>query len=386
MKKYWKLATLAITIVLLLSVHYIQSVRATSEFLTLKFNTIRGDESLVQNTKFYGHYNESPVYMPATASLQGETTALQGLYVYEFFETFTPADLKPYVESYRSFMRGKVHNPVQFYEDNNRLLYVNTKGVDYKQQTNTITFEVAALSKKDSKELSFNVTTPSKHPFRWAVVEEVQVIDGNIYVILYTSLQNSNSLHLFIIDEAQQKVIDHQPIVDIQGDDTTFYTVQLLNDQSLASMTNFAYYTQLSTHLNEENSMNSTFELYYYDLQTKRSTPINMPEALQKNLNYITNTNDALYIVTFNDKDMLDLHTYTYADAQWTALQLEDSLARSNIFTYAIDDLLYITSGHDEHLLHIYNTKTGKLLYKGELTNNANNRPFYFQVDKISNK
>ena len=386
MKKYWKLFILVLFTFSLLGIHYVQAGREMSDYLTLSLKTIHGDESVVQNRTFYGSYNQSSLYTFATVKLEGYTTPINSLF--GMYGSYFSPEIEPLVNQYRSFMRGKIYHPGYYYEDEERLLYVDIpeKNSSHKS-SQPITFNVSSLTKSNGKQLKYTATTTQT--FNYAHVEEVQFVDGYIKVIVSARKGNQNSiLYVFTIDETKRTVIENMPLMTSKpGEDQTFHF--MYNDYSYTPKTNFLYgssldYINFTVDSSNQGESERDFKLYKMDLKTMINEQIDVPEAVRNNnsITTITTTNDATHFVVHSENE-LELYSYHFNNNEWTHIELEMSGGMSAVEAFVVNDVLYFT--HEDagkNLVDAYNVATGKRLYRGEVASKSG-APFYFRMSSV---
>lgn len=386
MKKYWKLFMLGIFTFSLLSIHYVQAARETSDYLTLHLETVRGDESVVQNRTFYGFYSKPSFYTSATVTLEGYTTPYKGRYVYGMFGSYLPLEMKPLIEQYRSFMRGKMYEPMYYYEDDKRLLYVEVSNKGKYSSEQPINFNISSLTKRDGTQQGYTAITLQSFPFNHVFVEEVQLVDGYIKVVVrgYGSGRNGQ-LYVFTIDETKRTVIDYKQLTTSElGEDYILH--QMYTDYSFAPQTNFLYGSS-SDHVEVTPSQGrgvKDFKLYKIDLKTMATAPIDVPEAVRINTSNTTATNDATHFVVY-DENKLELYSYHFDNDKWTHVELESNFELlAPIQVFVVDDVLYIAfDGEGKSQLYAYDLATGKELYKGDIKSESD-APFYFSVTSVN--
>ncbi len=386
MKKYWKLFMLAIFTFSLLGIHYVQAARETSDYLTLRLETVRGDESVVQNRTFYGSYISASLYTPATVTLEGYKTPFKGRHVYQMFGTYMSSKMEPLIKQYSSFMRGKIYESRYYYEDDKRLLYVegSTQGKSTSEQP--ITFNISSLTKRDKTQLDYTAITQQSFPFRYVEVEEVQLVDGYIKVIASVYGKNLNSkMYVFTIDETKRAVIDYKPLMTFEpGEDYTVY--QMYADYSFSPQTNFIYGNYIEaksdSSITQDESI-TDLKLYKIDLKTMANAPIDVPEEVRTvgNLPGATN-NDATYFVVPGE-NALELYSYHFDNNEWTRIELENSFGLASIHISLADDVLYITpEGIEKSSIYAYDLATGKEMYKGDIKSESG-APFHFSLTSV---
>lgn len=383
MKKYWKLIMLALFAFSLLGIHYVQGAREMNESLTLHLETVSGDESVVQDRTFYGYYSQSYFNALAAVTLEDNKTPVKGLF--GTYDSYSP-EMQPLLKQYHSFMRGKLFNPIYYYEDEERLLYVDIPTNNSRNATEPVTFNVSMLNKRDDSTSDFIATTVQSFPFDYVHVEKVQFVDGYIKVIVSArAVEDASALYVFTIDEKKHTVIGNMPLMTANpGEDYVFH---FMYDRYLfAPQTNFLYgssteYIDLTPGgMDDENRRNQDFKLYKMDLKTMINEPIDVPEALQRTSSITVATNEATYFVKEN-LNTIDLYLYHFDNSEWKHVELERSVSASDAFV--VNDVLYITSTDvGESSINAFDIASGKHLYSGKITN-ENDEPFYFSVSSV---
>ena len=395
MKKYWKLFMLCIFTFSLLSIHYVQAARETSDYLTLRLKTISGDESVVAERTFYGSYSQSRIYQSAVVKQNGAKTALNGLYVYELLFPYLPIEMQPITEQYRSFMRGKIVHPVFYYEDEQRLLYVDIPTKDSRTSPMPITFYISSLTKEEGKQVDYTAKTLQSFPFTYVSVEEVQLVDGNIKVLANAFEAGRGSMmYVFTIDEKTRTVMEYNPLTTSEVDED-YILYRKYADYS--PQTNFLYGSASYGDKVVEATPNSAttqdgsikdFKLFKIDLNTMATAAIDVPEAVRYNSSNSAATNDATHFVVNGENNALQLYSYHFDNDEWTHIELESSfdVKFSQVNVFVVDDVLYISHENYEDSLRsfvdAYDVTSGKQLYRGEIISKSD-EPFYFRMSSM---
>lgn len=384
MKKYWKLIMLALFAFSLLGIHYVQGAREMNDYLTLSLETIRGDESVVQDRTFYGYYSQSYFDTLATVTLEGYKTPFKSLFGMN--DSYSP-EMQDLLKQYHSFMRGKIYDPIYYYEDEERLLYVEVPMNNRHIATKPITFNVSMLNKRDGKTSDFKAITGQSFPFDYVHVEKVQFVDGYIKVIVSARAEDDDSvLYVITIDETKREVIEYTPLMMTNpGEDYVFHF--MYNDYLFAPQTNFLYgssseYIDLTPGgMYDKEISEMDFKLYKINIKTMINEPIDVPEALQRTPSITVATNEATHFVIEN-LYTTELYSYYFDDNEWKHVELESRVAVEDAFV--VNDVLYITNEDDtgKTLIDAFDVVTGKHLYSGKITS-KNDEPFDFRMSSV---
>ena len=395
MKKYWKLFMLGIFTFSLLGIHYVQAARETSDYLTLGLKTIHGDETVVAERTFYGYYNQSPIFQSAIMKLNGATTALNGLYVYDVLFPYIPIEMKPLTEQYRSFTRGKMVQPMFYYEDEQRLLYVDIPIKNNPTSPMPVTLHVSSLTKENGKQVDYTATTQQSFPFEYVYVEEVQFVDGYIKVVANAFEAGRGSmLYVFTIDDKTRTVKEYKPLTTTEEGEEQVGN-RLYKDYysftSQTKQTNFLYgsstdYVEATPNSATSDESAKDFKLYKLDLKTMETALIDVPEAVRNNSSISTATNDATHFVVYGENNMLELYSYHFDNDEWTHIELENSFDVASSQVFIVDEVLYVSyekyGDVDKSFVDAYDVTTGKQLYRGEVTSKSD-EPFNFNMSSM---
>lgn len=397
MKKYWKLFMLGIFTFSLLGIHYVQATRETNDYLTLGLKTIHGDESVVAERTFYGSYNQSNIYQSAIVKLNGARTALKGLYVYDLF-SYIPLEMEPLTEQYRSFTRGKMVQPMFYYEDEQRLLYVDIPIKNNPTSPMPVTLHVSSLNKVEGKQVDYTATTLQSLPFEYVYVEDVQFVDGYIKVVANAFEAGRGSmLYVFTIDDKTRTVKEYMPLTTTEEGEEQVGNRLYKDYYSFTSQTKQTKFLYGSASYGDEaveatpNSATSDesakdFKLYKLDLITMETAPIDVPEAVRNNSSTSTATNDATHFVVYGENNTLELYSYHFDNDEWTHIELENSFDSASSKVFVVDEVLYVPHERyeDEYksFVDAYDVTTGKQLYRGEITSKSD-EPFNFYMSSM---
>jgi hypothetical protein len=130
-------------------------------------------------------------------------------------------------------MRGKTSQVSSFFENNHILAYAD---VDYNigsLRSRDFKFDISVLSKVDGNIESFTVEIPDGEELEDVYVEDVQMVEDKLNLITQNITENNvdffDEKHIYTIDMANQKVINHEAIIQVpHGQEDKSIDVQLI--------------------------------------------------------------------------------------------------------------------------------------------------------------
>ena len=125
MKKYMKLISVAVMIVVIYTVFFISGKEMTASFPQIKFHHIEGDASLVESLAIFGSINTGNYFFDETFKYDKSGTTYEAdLPWLERLDGFSSEQMERLNKKYPSFMRGKDNYDSYFFESDEIVAYV----------------------------------------------------------------------------------------------------------------------------------------------------------------------------------------------------------------------------------------------------------------------
>ncbi|WP_047980962.1 hypothetical protein [Ornithinibacillus contaminans] len=414
LKRYWKLLSIVLVIVVVLATFYINSALASKQYPELVMKTISGDEAAVEGLTLLGDYSD-PTNLHGTfkVSLDGISYKEEQSYFKKIDPTtFTMDALTTLRDSYRNFMRGKQGDPALYFEDDSFVAYatIESKRNFTSVYQENFTFDITVLNKESEETTSLKINVPDQRNVSFMEVWDVQVIDGNLQVITrteaYRSQENETSLRMYIFDlEAEQLIgdetISNLSIADIEASNG-WYNIADLNNRDQIGKQKYLLFVEekfIESTVNEAEDMvsnqvkengeyvtqsvvNTTTErkVFVYDVEAKERTELELSEeikaAIQTDSFYSTATSsiyNGTALFTVLTETGLKVVGYDM-DTQAEVINQTFELPYEDVFNSTIrivDNRLYVVemSNNEQNPMNIYvgDIDSGELLYKGEI-------------------
>jgi hypothetical protein len=242
-KQFWKLITLIIVIVLVLVTYFVQTgLVVAGQYPEFVIKKVSGDESEIKNVEIYSDYYHGNQYTsPLIISNEGSLYFAEQSYFKKLESNFPPNEASKLKENYRSFMRGKWHNPASYFENDEFLAYVDLNSSTrvwntYYQQDYSLKVDV--LDKKTKVTNAFDIKIPGQDGSEYFDLLDVQMIDGSLKVVTRLQVyadggQEHSQVNVYTIDPSKKKLIgDETIVVGNKKNNKRLYTIDVLNDRS----------------------------------------------------------------------------------------------------------------------------------------------------------
>ncbi|WP_047983049.1 hypothetical protein [Ornithinibacillus californiensis] len=404
-KRFWKLITLTIVIIVVLIAYFIQtSLVVANQFPELELKTISGDESVIKNIQISGDYYDQSNYSSAVMVTDEGSTYREKLSYFEYLEaTFPPNEVASFKDEYRNFMRNKWMSPSSYFDNEEYLAYV---GVDVAtERFNTIYhhdyfFEVDVLNKTTNKSNAFKIKVPGQADYSDVQVMDVQLVNGELKVVTdigyYHNEQHVYELMVYTIDLSTNKITGDDTLLAVEnneeGDWDGWTDISLLNDYRDISEQKYLLLQKSENKKPESVSQESHNEdgvveagwgvtdraFFLYNLETEEFNPINLSDIHRNELlstdDVTGHMNDSHAYITYvieGKLKVLDIRLDDFSVGSdivfnWDELDISDATqVKMN------EDKIYVMERFknykDPAKVIVGDMATGDLLYEGEI-------------------
>lgn len=375
MKKYMRLfITFAFT-VLVIGILYIQHVVANYDAVMLK--TLAGNDVELRKVVLDLSVWKDDIYIPARL----ENGKIHISNQYSLWETITGAKLSPEIKNLikkeRNFMRGKVGNNENYFEDEEYLAYVNVHYITELRIENKGTPEqyeyyhhvpgliVDVLEKESDKRWSFPLELSDDEDISFINVEDVQLMAGVLKVLTRVSPYEEGEYYQFsTIDFTTGKIIATSKIEAPEEAEAIFFINNMKN------LKPEHYYLFSIPIVNEDMASEEVSEKYYlFDLETEEMTELSFdPELYGK---VVTAEDGEIYFA--NQQNGLEVTVYNIETEELKTLSFPD-VKDDEGFTYVRQDHgnYYIAKTNQRNTIRLFivEGESGEILYEGEISHN----------------
>ena len=375
MKKYMRLfITFAFT-VLVIGILYIQHVVANYDAVMLK--TLAGNDVELRKVVLDLSVWKDDINIPARL----ENGKIHISNQYSLWETITGAKLSPEIKNLikkeRNFMRGKVGNNENYFEDEEYLAYVNVHYITELRIENKGTPEqyeyyhhvpgliVDVLEKESDKRWSFPLELSDDEDISFINVEDVQLMAGVLKVLTRVSPYEEGEYYQFsTIDFTTGKIIATSKIEAPEEAEAIFFINNMKN------LKPEHYYLFSIPIVNEDMASEEVTEKYYlFDLETEEMTELSFdPELYGK---VVTAEDGEIYFA--NQQNGLEVTVYNIETEELKTLSFPD-VKDDEGFTYVRQDHgnYYIAKTNQRNTIRLFivEGESGEILYEGEISHN----------------
>lgn len=311
MKKYWKSIVILISIVLSLGTFYVNSALSAEDYPEYDIETLSGDPKEIESLVLDGTYMVSTFadYVNTDLKITSSGSTYNNPSFFDRIMSFYPAVIEELQEKHRSFMRGKHVIVNQYFEDNNFLAYANVDQKISSLGTNSFNFELSVLNKEADQVNSFELKVPDEGALHYILVEDVQLIAGKMYVITRNMIENKEEKHIYEIDVVDQKIIDHEAILQFSHSEQNVNShVLIIESNPLAANDQiFLVKTEDTVEEDIESSrvIDSNQEIYSYDLAEKEIETVNVPGLSLDENQLIYVEESTLYFTRMEEQELI---------------------------------------------------------------------------------
>lgn len=375
MKKYMRLfITFAFT-VLVIGILYIQHVVANYDAVMLK--TLAGNDVELRKVVLDLSIWKDDINIPARL----ENGKIHISNQYSLWETITGAKLSPEIKNLikkeRNFMRGKVGNNENYFEDEEYLAYVNVHYITELRIENKGTPEqyeyyhhvpgliVDVLEKESDKRWSFPLELSDDEDISFINVEDVQLMAGVLKVLTRVSPYEEGEYYQFsTIDFTTGKIIATSKIEAPEEAEAIFFINNMKN------LKPEHYYLFSIPIVNEDMASEEVTEKYYlFNLETEEMTELSFDPGLYGKV--VTAEDGEIYFA--NQQNGLEVTVYNIETEELKTLSFPD-VKDDEGFTYVRQDHgnYYIAKTNQRNTIRLFivEGESGEILYEGEISHN----------------
>lgn len=375
MKKYWKMISISLVIVMTISLYYIQIAIASKNDKLLTIETIRGSNEEIDHLIMEGDYIISNFYRRGVyISKEGTSNQINRSFIDSVISTYVPTMLQQYVKDHRNFMRGKdLNQPTKYNEDAVRLVYTTILN-DKVLKGDDLTLQIDILDRNTNGRSSFEVSKPAQSSYDWMYIRDVYVENGKIK-ILATSyvMKGGEELHLYTVDENNKELEQDLVIAKVMPRDNT--TIRIYNDTNSLQNENYYLYTVEPYDYYREGA-GVDLQMYIYNIGNDLIDEWTFPAKFKPYL-HRTITHGAYIYIPVPSAQGLELNRYNVEKMEWEEpfnFIYPRRASEEEIPTIQfIENKIYLVNRiSDENVLLIGDLNTGEVLYEGKIIGENN--------------
>lgn len=389
MKRYWKIGTLTLFIIVTLAGFFIKSNAAFSNHPEFVLQPYGENESLQDEVVIKAHYSESgsslfdQIMITEKGSTYNEDFSLSTRN-----EVFLEPEIKDLRKKYKSFMRGKVEYTENYTETDKLLAYATTDSeVNFADDT-TANLDIDVLEKESGHRRAFQLDLPCKERVNFSNVIAVQLIDDDeLKVVVHLSYyqpeteKDEEDYHVYSIDMNEEKILGDDTVVTTEVDDGTddlFIDVHIIEQANEEASGYLVFMNKTGKEVarpdGNHDYENEKSDFVSYDLKTGEYDTLELPDELGEgsDLMPVHVNGDHLLFYEMQDRE-LTLYDYNLSQQK---LEKERSF---NLPEDLQDDPFFKVQGghvfianpnqHDafDTPITVYKLETAGVLYEGTI-------------------
>lgn len=310
MKKYWKLTTLVLVIVVIFSAYYINNKDISKSFPQLRIHTLEGEEQAVNSLVINGDLSIGLYSMePFRITNDGITYLRDESFVTRLKGYYYSAEITRLQEKYRNFMRGKEAVPDYYYETDEKLVYA---AIPYNfNNFNNDHFKIAVLDKQTNKTISFTVPFPDRGKYTYVDSYGMTYGDQKLHMVTINGNKDNREVYLYTFDTEKEQLVNTQLVGELPAIsyNTGYETVDVLFDESADSdqvivIQSLIEYVEPSFEGGRHTETVKTEKVIQYNLTTNVSEEISLAENENIGLPLAINQEN-LYFVTVDQQKLI---------------------------------------------------------------------------------
>lgn len=374
MKRYWKIISLCIVMVIVIGSFYIQSSLATQEKVKIEFEKVSGNEDEVKNLILQANYAVGNLHQSLQVSVKETINLNNQSPLQKLTQINASPVIKELVENYRSFMRGKDLSANNFYEDENLLVYASIM-----ESYRNPSFDIEVLNKKSEETTPIQLELPPNDNYGWLDVVEVQAIGGKLKVFARGFRTDGGvDLNVYTFDIDEQELVNNELLLSELTVENGWSHLSIINDfYSTKPEKYLLIKMNVYKNVEEFNVQNNgrpeivSHEVIVYNIEQNQSQKLNIPDEMLDSLDSSTISDSTIFIPSQLESGY-EVSQYDIETEKWgnkIAFDLPDTKNGHNSpFMKLMNGKIYLihSTGNDYSIL-ISDLTTGESLYEGKL-------------------
>lgn len=382
MKKYWKLLTTLLIIVVVIGTFYIRTVVATDLpqfFIKSEHGNDEEIEALVITGEYMKDYDHLRVWIDQKGSDYWHERSVFG----QVNGQYLPISIQELQKEYWNFTRGKGERPTYYDDGQQFLAYANITYDRSHTAYNKYKFNISILNKETNKKHSIQLPLPNARSYSFVRLNGLYVVEDTLKVVTLNDRSDGqwSEFHLYTFDIGEEKLVEGEVI----GSYTNDKQMSMLQENSLQSESDYIIFIngdQDSAEQVEPESEETTIEkeitngeLMVYHLKSQSVETHELPWQghdkllLAKNKIYSLSTEDSGLKISSYDLDKKTTNAYS--------VPLQAMSDQTNYLAQIYEGNLYVVTQYavDGMLQSIYkiDLESGELVYEGRIESDQSN-------------
>lgn len=388
MKRYWKLMTLTVFIVVIIGTLFIQASLAKSSLPEFIIEHKNGNPAEVNPLTIIGDYvTDETTYIHTEISDEGTSYRYnESSYLYVLKDDYLQPEMKRLQKDYRNFIRGKHDEHIDsFFEDEKILAYAKLKSeyLSARDGQWKYSFVVNVLDKKTKKSTTFELTIPEDEKYNYLSIQGIQFINDELKIMTVNDLINDNvhfsqeEIHIYTVNLETEKVMSDD-VIDVEDNELAnnqWFSIYRMNKGGDIGPNK---YFVVSVDKYEETVVEDSYDhqvvdnqLMIYNLETNEQENFKLPKEYEEETYPELLSGSIVYFSTGED-DEIEIIGY---DLESQQIETEQRFEMPNIGEYLfgqfslINDKVYIVQqlyeGKADATIVIGDIQTGEILYEG---------------------
>lgn len=334
MKKYWKLITIVVIIVLAVGTFYIHSSVTADNYPNFVLEKKSGDAKAVEHLTLQGDYRKDLVGDNVYITADGSTYAGSASLFNQRSWIINQPKITRLQEDYQSFMRGKGTDAGSFAENEASLAYVDMKWDMFEDyESSRFSFDVAVLDKESQSKSSFTAVVPKKDKYDDVYIEGIFILNGDLKVITHNMLKTSNDksweteLHVYNIDMDKEKIVDDKMVISgsEKVDADEWVELNAVSDGGDTPSKYMVFTKSLEKVIEDDEGLagsgDKKQEFIVYNLETGKQEKLELPEKMKQDT-YAESLNDTTIYFSKMMEDQIEITAYDMEDNKWKKEQI----------------------------------------------------------------
>lgn len=384
MRKYWKLTAIIAVIVVSIGTFYVNSAMSEEQYPEFVIQTMSGDVEEIKSLVLEGSYSDtSTMYFVNTnvkITAEGSTYNSRSFLDQLLGQHHTL--IKELRKEYRTFMRGKNSWVNLYFEDSEFLAYADVEYGSLKSRNHK--FKISVLNKEEGDTNSFTLEVPDGSDLEHLFVEDVQMVDGELYIITHNMMRNNGDYYdekqIYTVDLADQKISSHEAIIQVPEEQSdTYFNVQLIASNPTRANEQLIFEKRKVKIIDDMESSREEVinqEIISYNVATNEKEIINVPDLSLEDNQLSFYDGAIIYFTRLEGKELV-VTPYSLVDnqvGQIFSIPLSGEMENVNEQMVTVKDgKLYFVSSQLNPTLKltadviVADVGTGEILFKGQL-------------------
>lgn len=403
MKRYWKMISTVLVTVIVIGMFYFQASTAASNNPEFVIKKVSGSGNEGNKLSVFGEYITQGRHQDTVNIDEKETIYTSEIsYIEGLNGVYHTAELKQLQRDYRNFMRGKELTTTSlYYEDEVYLAYSNIEW-DYQEmdaRPSNFSFNIEVLDKESKDVTVIKESMPNQNAYEYALVEDVQEINGKLKVVVRLSFAMEDNyepfeeIHIYTFDINSETLIGDDIVASSgrskKGENSnTWNQLSIFSDSENIQPQKYLLTKKVKVKEVQEGTESKTeetdqkFTLYNYETNEQKEV---FTEKQQMDFENISIYGSTIYFInkTSNGLEILPYQIENGEFSKKQSIQIKISKEQGFPIIKLKNNRLYVVSPYKnlktEAFILIADLKTWKTLYEGtiEITNLSENLEDY---------